>query len=319
MGSSSFRDALGEELLALGEKVGSLVVVTPDLAKAVRINGFKKTYPERFISVGISEADCVTVAAGLATTGLIPVVAAFAMFAAVKPFEQIRNAIAYPGLNVKIFATHGGLCVGRDGATHQALEDIAIMRTLPNFTVITAADANETKAAMKAAVKHVGPVYLRLGRDQAEVVYTQEKEFVIGKADTLRTGSDVTIIACGLMVIEALKAAEILGNHGINARVVNMHSIKPLDADIVVKAAEETGAIVTAEDHSIIGGLGSAVAETIVSKYPVPMEQIGVRDSFGESGSQSELYAKYGLTAENIASAAQRAILRKRKALANIK
>ncbi len=317
MGNGSFRDALGEELVSLGQRNKSLVVITPDLAKAVRINEYKKTYPERFISVGISEADCVTVAAGLAATGLIPVVAAFAMFAAVKPFEQIRNAIAYPNLNVKIFATHGGICVGRDGATHQALEDIAIMRTLPNFTVITAADATETKAAMKAAVQHEGPVYLRLGRDQAHTVYSQEKDFVIGKADVLKTGNDVTIIACGLLVNELLKAAELLSRQGISARVVNMHSIKPLDREAVIQAAEETGAIVAAEDHSIIGGLGSAIAETIVCTIPVPMEQVGVEDSFGESGSQDELYEKYGLTGEKIVLAAKRAILRKKKAFEN--
>lgn len=311
MDSGSFRDALGDELVLLGRKYESLVVVTPDLAKAVRINEFKKTYPKRFISVGISEADCVTVAAGLAATGLIPVVAAFAMFAAEKPFEQIRNAIAYPCLNVKIFATHGGICVGRDGATHQAIEDIAIMRTLPNFTVLTAADARETKAAMKAAIQHKGPVYLRLGRDQAETVYEEERAFIIGKADILKTGKDMTIIACGLMVIEALKAAELLREQGIAARVINMHCIKPLDEDVIIKAAEETGAIVTVEDHTRIGGLGGAVAEAIVKLCPVPMEQVGIDDRFGESGSQTELYEKYGLTAEKIVSAAQRALLRK--------
>lgn len=311
MGSGSFRDALGEELLAMGQAHDSLVVVTPDLAKAVRITDFKKRYPGRFITTGISEADCVTVAAGLATTGLTPIVVAFAMFAVVKPYEQIRNAIAYPNLNVKIFATHSGLCVGRDGATHQAIEDLAIMRALPNFTVLTAADAVETKAAMKAAYAHPGPVYLRLGRDQAETIYTSEQPFTIGRSDILAEGRDVTLIACGLMVTEAIKAAALLRQKGMAARVINMYSIKPLDTESVIRAASETGAIVTAEDHSVIGGLGGAVAETLARILPVPMEFVGVEDRFGESGSQTELYEKYGLTAEKIAAAAVKAVFRK--------
>ena len=309
--SGSFRDALGEELLAMGQAHDSLVVVTPDLAKAVRIMDYKKCFPERFITTGISEADCVTVAAGLAATGLTPIVVAFAMFAVVKPYEQIRNAIAYPNLNVKIFATHGGLCVGRDGATHQAIEDLAIMRALPNFTVLTAADAVETKAAMKAAYAHPGPVYLRLGRDQAETIEASTQPFRIGHSHTLAEGRDVTLIACGLMVAEAIKAAALLRQNGIAARVINMYSIKPLDAESVILSASETGAIVTAEDHSVVGGLGGAVAEILVRNVPVPMEFVGVEDQFGESGSQAELYEKYGLTAAKIAAAAVKAIVRK--------
>lgn len=311
MGGSSFRDALGEELIAMGREYPNMVVVTPDLAKAVHITEFKRLYPERFISVGISEADCVSVAAGLAAVGLIPVVAAFAMFAAEKPFEQIRNSVAYPRLNVKIFATHGGISVGRDGATHQAIEDIAVMRALPGMTVLAAADATETKAAIKAALKHKGPVYLRLGRDQAETVYDKEKDFVIGGCDLLRQGNDLTLVACGLMTAEALRAAEILARQGISARVINMHSIKPLDEEALIRAAAETGAIVSAEDHSRIGGLGGAAAEVLVKACPVPMEQIAVDDCFAESGSQNELYEKYGLTAEKIAGAAKKVLLRK--------
>lgn len=312
MESTSFRDALGEELVAMGKKYESMVVVTPDLARAVRITEFKKLYPERFISVGVSEADCVSVAAGLATVGLIPVVASFAMFAVEKPFEQIRNSIAYPCLNVKIIATHSGICVGRDGATHQAIEDIAIMRALPNFTVLTAADVVETKAAIKALLEHKGPVYLRLGRDHAEKVYLKEKEFVIGRCDVLRQGNDVTVIACGLMVAEALKAADELSKQGIDARVINMSSIKPLDEDAVIKAALETGAIVAAEDHTRMGGLGGTLAEVLVKASPVPMEQVAVDDCFAESGSQKELYQKYGLTASRIVGAVRKVLLRKK-------
>ena len=311
MGSASFRDALGEELVAMGKEYQSMVVVTPDLAKAVRITEFKKLYPERFISVGISEADCISVAAGLATVGLIPVVAAFAMFAVEKPFEQIRNSIAYPCLNVKIFATHGGISVGRDGATHQAIEDIAIMRTLPNFTVITAVDAAETRAAIRAALAHKGPVYLRLGRDQAQTVYDEEKEFVIGKCDILKQGKDVTIIACGLMVAEALKAEATLFREGIEVRVINMSSIKPLDEEAVIKAALDTRAIVAVEDHTRIGGLGGAVAEVLAKTCPVPMEQIAIEDCFAKSGSQDELYIKYGLSADRIVEAVKKVIKRK--------
>jgi transketolase len=309
---SSFRDAMAEALISMGAEYESLVVVTPDLAKSIRIQEFKKAYPERFVSVGISETDMISVSAGLSTTGLIPVVVGFAMFVAEKPFEQIRNSIAYPCLNVKIIATHGGICVGKDGATHQALEDIAIMRSLPNFSVITAADGSETKAAIKAALEHIGPVYLRLGRDEAEVIYPEEKEFIIGKSDVLRHGNDATIIACGVMVSNSLKAAELLAAEGINVRVVNMYSIKPLDEEVLLDSAICTGAIVTVEDHSRIGGLGGAVAEYLVRKYPVPMEQVAVNDTFGESGTQDELFEKYGLGVKDIVEATRNAIERKK-------
>lgn len=307
----SFRDALRESLLILGQEYPAMVVVTPDLAKSLRITDFKQTFPDRFITVGVSEADMIGVAAGLATTGLIPVAAAFAMFAVEKPFEQIRNAIAYPNLNVKIVATHGGIGVGPDGATHQAIEDLAIMRTLPNFTVLVAADACETKTALKAALEHKGPVYLRLGRDEAEVVYREEKAFIIGQADLLTNGNDVSIVACGTMVAKALQAAEELRKVNVKARVINMHCLKPLDEAILLQAAEETGCLVTVEDHTRIGGLGGAVAELLVRKCPVPVEQVALDDQFGESGEAEDLFQKYGLTVSRIVSAAQKVMLRK--------
>lgn len=307
---SSFRDALSEALISMGGEYDSMVVITPDLAKSIRIQEFKKTYPDRFISVGVSEADMVSVAAGMSTVGLLPVVAAFAMFAVEKPFEQIRNSIAYPCLNVKIIATHGGICVGKDGATHQAIEDIAIMRALPNFSIITASDGRQTKAAIKAAMDYNGPVYLRLGRDEAEIIYENDNEFIIGKSDLLRDGDDVTIIACGVMVANALKAADLLRAEGIGARVINMYSIKPLDEQAVIQSAMETGAVVTVEDHSRIGGLGGAIAELLVRKFPVPMEQVAVDDVFGESGTQAELFEKYGLGVEDITTAAKKAMER---------
>ena len=289
-----------------------MVVVTPDLAKSLRIMEFKERYPERFVSVGISEANMISVAAGLSTVGLIPVVAAFAMFAVEKPFEQIRNSVAYPKLNVKIVATHSGIGVGKDGVTHQAIEDIAIMRAIPNLTVLVAADKMDTKAAVKAALHHHGPVYLRLGRDDADVIYTEEKEFIIGKSDVLRHGEDLTIIACGIMVASALEVAESLQKEGIQAGVVNMHSIKPLDEKTILDAARKTGAIVTVEDHTRIGGLGSAVAEALVRDCPVPMEQIAINDEFGESGTQETLFEKYGLSTQHIIDASKKVVTRKR-------
>ncbi len=308
---SSFRDALSEALISAGSELESMVVLTPDLAKSVRIMDFRNKFPERFINTGISEADMIGVAAGLTTTGLIPVVVGFSMFVAEKPFEQIRNIIAYPNLNIKIIATHSGICVGRDGATHQAIEDMAIMRVLPNFTVLAAADAQETKAAIKAALQHHGPVYLRLGRDEAVPIYDDDKEFIIGKSDRLQEGNDIALIACGIMVNNAMDAAKQLRQEGINARVINAYSIKPLDEAAVIAAAKETGAIVTIEDHLRVGGLGSAVAELLVKSCPIPMETIGVDDMFGESGSSNELFKKYGLTVENIMQSSRKVLQRK--------
>lgn len=307
----SFREALGQALLEIGKQNDRVVVVTPDLANAVKIGAYKQAFPQRFVSVGVSEADCVSFAAGLATMGLIPVVVGFAMFVAEKAFEQIRNAIAYPGLNVTIIATHAGLCVGRDGATHQALEDMAVMRALPGFTVLAAADATETVAAVTSAINHSGPVYLRLGRDEAETVFPAEKEFIIGKAEQLMPGRDVTLVACGLMTAKALRVARALEAEGIAARVLHLGTIKPMDATALLLAARETGALVTIEDHSVIGGLGSAVLETLSTHVAIPVERVGVQDTFGESGSQEELYAKYGLDVHDIIAAVRRVLARK--------
>lgn len=310
---SSFRDSLGKTLLEEGEKNNGLVVLTADIGKSVRILDFEKKFPERYINNGVSEADMISHAAGLATTGLIPVVVDFAMFAVLKPYEQIRNSISYPCLNVKIIATHGGIAIGsRDGATHQTVEDIAIMRALPNMTVITACDGVETNAAIKAAINHDGPVYLRLGfSDNTTVIYEEGKKFDIGKSDELKNGNDVTLIACGVMVPLALQAAESLAINGIAARVINMYSIKPLDEDAVIKAAKETGAIVTIEDHNVIGGMGSAVCEVLAKHSPSPIEMVALQDTFGESGTQQELMEKYGLTVDAIISAAKCSIGRK--------
>ena len=308
----SFREALGAALLDLGRTNPKVVVVTPDLANAVKITAYKKEFPDRFVSVGISEADCLCFAAGLAAAGLTPVVVGFAMFVAEKAFEQIRNAIAYPHLNVTIIATHAGLCVGRDGATHQALEDIAIMRTLPGFAVLAAADAAQTAAAISAAVAHPGPVYLRLGRDESRPVVPEGQKFTIGEADLLAPGDDVTLVACGLMTANAMEAALILAGEGVSARVLNMGSIKPLDTSALLAAARETGALVTVEDHGVAGGLGSAVLEALSRHIAVPVEMVGVQDVFGESGSQEELYAKYALDVPAIVAAARRALGRKK-------
>ena len=308
----SFRSTLIDAITSNAEKYPDMVVLNADSARALKLTDFSASYPDRMYGVGISEADLVSTAAGMATTGLIPVVVGFSMFVSEKPFEQIRQAIAYPNLNVKIIATHSGLCVGQDGATHQALEDIAVMRTLPNFKVFVAADVTETKAAVNAMLEYDGPAYLRLGRDLAEDIFSGEKSCVPGGADLLRDGSDVTIAACGLMVEQALIAAGILEAEGINASVLNMYSIKPLPEDLLYEQASKTKAFVTAEDHQIIGGLGSAVCEFLSENYPVPVKRIGVRDCFGESGTQDDLYEKYGLTASDIAKAARNVISMKK-------
>ena len=290
----------------------NMVVLNADSARALKLTDFQAAYPDRMFGVGISEADLIGTAAGMATTGLIPVVVGFSMFVSEKPFEQIRQAVAYPNLNVKIIATHSGLCVGQDGATHQALEDMAVIRTLPNFKVFAAADVTETKAAVSAMLKHDGPAYLRLGRDLAEDIFEGPKEFVPGGADLLANGPDVTIAACGLMTEQALLAASQLSKEGIRSTVLNMYSIKPLPEDLLLGKAKETGAFVTAEDHSVIGGLGGAVSEFLSENYPVPVVKIGVHDHFGESGTQDQLYEKYGLTASHIVKAAKKAISMKR-------
>lgn len=308
----SFRSTMIDTIMENAEIYPNMVVLNADSARALKLTDFQAAYPDKMFGVGISEADLIGTAAGMATTGLIPVVVGFSMFVSEKPFEQIRQAIAYPNLNVKIIATHSGLCVGQDGATHQALEDMAVIRTLPNFKVFAAADVTETKAAVSAMLKHNGPAYLRLGRDLAEDIFSGSKEFIPGGADLLANGSDVTIAACGLMTEQALLAASALAAEGIRATVLNMYSIKPLPEDLLLDKAKETGAFVTAEDHSVIGGLGGAVSEFLSENYPVPVVKVGVHDHFGESGSQDELYTKYGLTSAHIVKAAKKAISMKR-------
>ena len=308
----SFRSTLIDTIMENAETHPNMVVLNADSARALKLTDFQAAYPDRMFGVGISEADLIGTAAGMATTGLIPVVVGFSMFVSEKPFEQIRQAVAYPNLNVKIIATHSGLCVGQDGATHQALEDMAVIRTLPNFKVFAAADVTETKAAVNAMLNHDGPAYLRLGRDLAEDIFEGPKEFVPGGADLLANGPDVTIAACGLMTEQALLAASQLSKEGIRSTVLNMYSIKPLPEDLLLGKAKETGAFVTAEDHSVIGGLGGAVSEFLSENYPVPVVKIGVHDHFGESGTQDQLYEKYGLTASHIMKAAKKAISMKR-------
>jgi transketolase len=288
-----------------------VVVLNADSARALSLTKFAKRYPDRIFCFGISETDMLTEAAGMSTTGLIPVVVGFSMFVTEKPFEQIRQSIAYPNLNVKIIATHAGLCVGKDGATHQNLEDIAIMRTLPNFKIFVAADVNEAQSAIDAMIKYDGPAYLRLGRDLAEDIFDGPKEVFPGGSDLLLSGDDAAIFACGLMVEPVLQAAKKLKEKNISVSVVNTYSIKPLDEKRLLEQAQKTGAVVTAEDHSVIGGLGSAVSEFLAKNCPVPMEFIGVNDCFGESGDQDELYEKYGLTSESIEQAVIKVVRRK--------
>lgn len=307
----SFRDALRDSLMALAETDKDFVVLNADSARVLNLDVFKATYPDRIFCYGISEADMLSAAAGLSTTGIVPVVVGFSMFVTEKPFEQIRQSICYPNLNVKIIATHAGLCVGQDGATHQTLEDLTVMRSLPNMKVLVAADAAQTTAAIQAMMAHKGPCYLRLGRDTAQDMYTAQPEFRIGGSDLLREGADVTLAACGLMVDQSLQAAEMLAAEGIQASVLNLYSIKPLDEHTLLAQAQKTGALVTVEDHTVLGGLGGAVAETLALHLPTPVEFVGTQDTFGESGTQDDLFHKYGLTAAHIAAAARRAVARK--------
>lgn len=295
------RDAYGKALVKLGKEHENLVVLDADLAGATKTGMFKKEFPDRFIDCGIAEGNMMGVAAGLAATGKIPFASSFAMFAAGRAFEQIRNSIAYPHLNVKIGATHAGISVGEDGATHQCNEDIALMRSIPGMVIINPSDAVEAEAAVRAAYEYEGPVYLRFGRLAIPVINDcPDYHFEIGKGIVLREGTDVAIIATGLEVNESLSAAEKLAADGIQARVINMHTIKPLDAELVLAAAEECRSIVTVEEHSVIGGLGSAVCELLAEKCPAKVMRIGVNDVFGESGPAVELIRKYGLDGESI-------------------
>ena len=303
------RESYGEALTALAEKYPNLVVLDADLAAATKTGIFKKAYPDRFYDCGIAEANMMGVAAGLAAAGMIPFASSFAMFAAGRAYEIVRNSIGYPHLNVKIGATHAGISVGEDGATHQCCEDIALMRTIPGMVVLNPADDTEARAAVEAAIQHDGPVYCRFGRLAVPVINDPATyKFEIGKGVTLREGSDIAIVATGLMVNEALIAAETLAAEGISARVINIHTIKPLDKEIILKAAAECGKIVTAEEHSIIGGLGSAVAEAVCEGCPVPVTRIGVNDTFGHSGPAVELLKQFGLSAEHIAETVREAL-----------
>ena len=303
------REAYGKALAALANTNENVVVLDADLSKSTKTADFKAVAPERFFNMGIAEGNMMGVAAGLSTCGKVPFVSTFAMFAAGRAFEQIRNSICYPKLNVKVCATHAGLTVGEDGASHQAIEDISLMRSVPNMVVINPADDIETEAAIKAVAEMEGPCYVRLGRMAVSRVNDEANyNFVIGKGITLAEGNDVAIIATGIMVEAALEAKEELAKEGINARVINIHTIKPIDEELIIKAAKETGVIVTAEEHSIIGGLGSAVAEVVSEKCPVPVLRVGVKDTFGESGKPNELLEKYGLTSKDIVNKVKKAL-----------
>ena len=297
------REAYGKTLARLGLENNNIVVLDADLSKSTKTAEFKKVCPERFINVGIAEQNLAGISAGLATAGKIPFMSTFAMFAAGRAFEIIRNAVCYPKLNVKVCATHAGLTVGADGASHQAIEDLALMRSIPNMVVLNPADAVSTDKILEAIVAYDGPVYVRLGRAAVPVVYNESSKIEIGKANMVQDGSDVTIIATGIMLAEAMTAAETLKDEGISVRILDMHTIKPLDDEAVIKAAKETKGIVTAEEHTIFGGLGSAVAEVLVENHPAPMRRIGVKDTFGESGQPAELMVKYHLTANDIVKA----------------
>ena len=294
------RESYGNALAECGKDYPNLVVLDADLAGATKTGTFLKAFPDRHIDCGIAECNMTGIAAGLATCGKIPFISSFAMFAAGRNFEQVRNSIGYPHLNVKIGATHAGITVGEDGATHQCNEDIALMRTIPGMTVIVPSDDVEAKAAVRAAIEYEGPVYIRFGRAAVPVINPADYKFEIGKGVTLKDGNDITIIANGICVSEALAAAELLANDGISARVINIATVKPLDEEIVLKAAKETKKIVTVEEHSVIGGLGGAVAECVSSKCPVPVQRIGVQDRFGESGPAAALVKAFGLDAEGI-------------------
>ena len=306
------RVGYGAALLELGKKRDDFIVMDADLAAATQTGVFKKEFPDRFYNCGIAEQNMMGIAAGIAATGKKVFVSSFAMFAAGRAFEQIRNSIAYPHLNVIIGATHAGISVGEDGASHQCCEDIALMRTIPGMTIINPADETEAKKAVIAAMEVDGPVYMRFGRLAVPVIFDEDYEFEIGKGVELKEGNDVTVIATGLMVNEALEAYELLKAEGISARIINMATIKPLDNDIVIKAAKETGAIVTAEEHSVIGGLGSAVSELLSENYPVPVVKLGVNDTFGHSGPAPKLLDEFGLRAINIVEKVKIAISMKK-------
>lgn len=303
------REAYGKALAKIGQENDNIVVLDADLSKSTKTADFKAVCPERFINMGIAEGNMMSVAAGMAACGKIPFASTFAVFATGRAFEQIRNSICYPKLNVKVCATHAGITVGEDGASHQSVEDISLMRSIPNMVVISPSDAVETEAAIEAIVKYNGPCYVRLGRSAVTVINDNaDYKFEIGKGVTLREGKEATIIATGVMVEAALEAFNVLAEEGIKVRVVNMHTIKPIDEEAIISAARETGLIITAEEHSVIGGLGSAVAEVVTGNCPVPVLRVGIKDVFGESGKPAELLKAYGLTAEDIVKAVKHGI-----------
>ena len=303
------RESFGEAISELADQYPQMVVLDADLAAATKTGIFKKAHPERFIDCGIAECNMIGVAAGLAAAGKIPFAASFAMFSAGRAFEQVRNSVAYPHLNVKIVGSHAGISVGEDGATHQCLEDIALMRSIPGMVVLNPADHYEMKAAVKAAVEYNGPVYLRLGRLAVESFNnSDEYQFELGKGITLKDGKDITVVATGLMVGEALKAVQALEQQGIDARLINIHTVKPLDEALILKAAQETGKLVTVEEHNVIGGLGDAVCALLSEKRPTPVVKMGVHDVFGHSGPAVDLLKEFGLCAENIASTVKEAL-----------
>lgn len=310
-GNKATRFGFGEALVELGKKDEKIFVLGADTVSSVAINGFQKSFPDRFANVGIAESNMLGMASGLALAGFIPFVATYGVFASGRPWEQIRTTICYSNLNVKIGGSHSGLMVGPDGATHQALEEIAIMRCLPKMTLLSPCDVIETKKATMAAAYFNGPVYIRYGRENIPVITEETTPFEIGKAQIMKEGKDVCIMATGTMVYESLMAAEILEKEGIKAKVLNIHTIKPIDEKAIAACAKECGAIVTAEEHQIFGGFGSAVAEVVVKNMPVPMEFVGMKDSFGESGKPSELMAKYGLKDVNIVNAVKKVLSRK--------
>ncbi len=306
------RDAYGDALVSLGKKRNDVVVLDADLSGSTKTGKFAKAFPERFFNIGIVEQDMIGTAAGLAVGGKLPFASTFAVFATGRAWEQVRQSVCYPNLNVKIVASHAGITVGEDGGSHQSVEDIAVMRVLPHMTVIVPADGPETLQAIEAVAEHKGPCYVRVGRNKVPTLFGEEYTFKIGKAHVFHEGKDAVIIAAGIMVAEALKARDLLKAEGVDAGVINMSTIKPLDTVAVVAAAKRCGAIVTAEEHSIIGGLGGAVAETLAESAPVPMVRIGVKDTFGTSGDQDGLLKHYGLSAQDIAAAVKEVIKKKK-------
>mgnify|MGYP005766855299 FL=1 len=308
MSKIATRDAYGKALVKLGDINNNVVVLDADLSKSTKTYDFGKTYPDRFFNMGIAEQNLIGAACGFATAGKIPFASSFAMFASGRAFEIIRNSVCYPNLNVKICATHAGITVGEDGASHESVEDISIMRSIPNMTVLVPADGVEAEKMIFEAANVYGPMYVRLGRSAVDTIFTEEYKFEIGKGTVLTEGDDVSIIACGIMVNEAIKASEELKKEGINARVINMSTIKPIDKELIIKSAKETKAIVTAEEHSIIGGLGSAVSEVLAEECPTILKRVGIKDVFGESGNPNDLLEKYGLTYKDIISSVKEVI-----------